>query len=241
MAAAFGAVGAAGTADSGALTQDSASLTVSGTDKVLYVAVGNSDGSPAAPTGVRWDPTGANQAMTQIGTTISIGSFGRFSLWRLIAPTNATAVARATWGANQGERVVNATVVTGTDQTTANGTVAQASATSGTAMSAGAVTTTAGKLVLAFGYTLDIDLNNRLMNSPTGTERSEVTTSPDAYDRVASQDQTAAGASTTPTWTLSGAVNGGWAMYAFQLNDAAGGGGATQPPRSMHQHRMRRH
>lgn len=231
---------ASGVADGGQTTRDSPTLTVSGTNKVMYALVGNSDSSPADPSGVAWDPTGVNQALTKLAS-VTFATFANATLWRLIAPSNVTnGIVRATWAAQKGERMVCVWVETGVDQTTPNGTVVNPSGT-GTAVSAGAVSTTAGQRILNFAFALKTSIFTSAtpFGSPSGTERFDTVTSGTRYDGIAGQEQTAAGSSVTPTWTLAETPDG-WASFAFALNVAGAtttranpmsgrGGSAAQP------------
>jgi hypothetical protein len=221
MAWAFSAANVSGTTDAGATTQASSS-TVVPADNVCYVMVINSDGSPAAPTGVVWDSAGVNESLTQIGTTISHGTYARASLWRGIGLTAKTAVFTATWSGNQGERMTSVYLCTGLDNATPNGTVGQNQGTN-TTPTTGAITTTVGQRLLAMGSHLNTGNSTRAYNSPTGTERAEALTAPDLYDGGASQDFEATSTSTTLQWTLSDFVDS-WAMFAVPLNDAAAAG-----------------
>lgn len=228
MAAAFSVANVAGIADTGATTRDSAS-TVIASGSVVYVLVISSDSTPVNPTGVVWDSAGVNEALTQIGTTIDHGTYGKASLWRKISPTAKTAVFTATWGSNQGERMLSVWAGTGIDTTTPNGTVVQNSGTASPATT-GAITTTVGQLVLAMCAQLDVGGTAETFDSPTGTERAEGSTSGTAYDASASQDFVATGTSTTLTWSFSGSFTS-WAMFGIPLNDAAG---ATFMPRNQY-------
>lgn len=216
---------ASGIDDAGSTTRDSPSLTLSGSGKVLWAAVGSSSGTPVDSSGAVWDPSGANQAMTKQGSTLNFGTFAKFQLYRLINPTNATAAVRATWGSSQEERLVIAWAENDTDQATPNGTVAAATGT-GATVSAGAVTTTAGQRVLMFAMALRTAVFSgpTEFDSPTGTERHDGVLTGTAYDAFAAQEQTASGSSTTPTWTLNEGVDG-WAAFAFALNAQSSGGG----------------
>lgn len=206
-------------------TYDSPSLDISGSNKVAWAFVINSDGSPADPTGVVLDPAGANQAFTKLGTGITFATYANCSLWRLIAPSDVTAkIVRATWAASKGEKGIIVWVETGIDQGTPNGTVASANNTT-TTVSAGAVSTSVGQRVIQFGHTLDTTPSSRPFDSPTGTERHDLAMAPDNYDVIAAQEQTAGGASTTPTWTIGTGANG-WASFAFAVNAADGGSAA---------------
>lgn len=216
--------------DAGATTFDSPSLTVSGTNKVLWALVANSDGTPATPSGVVWDPAGAAQALTLQGSAITFGTFANASLWRLIAPANATGVVRATWGATKAERGIIVWVETDIDQATPNGTVASANGTAST-VSPGAVTTTAGQRVLNFAQALDTGVfAGAPFGSPSGTERHDMVTTGTAYDAIAAQEQTASGSSVTPTWTLTEFADA-WASFAFAVNVAAASAASFAPGR----------
>src|SRR5690606_33843047 len=132
-------------------TQDtSSSLTLANGD-VLYAIVISSDGSPADPSGCKWDPTGVNESLTKLGSTLSYGTYFRASLYRGVCGagglTANAAIVRGTGGASQGERLVMPWAGTTIDTTTPNGTIATATGTN-TAPTASA-TTTAGQLVLA--------------------------------------------------------------------------------------------
>ena len=218
MAAAYSAAAAQGSS-AGSTTQDSPSITVP-SGNVCYVLVNNSDGSPAAPTGVVWDAGGVAEALTQVSTTLSYGTYWRATLWRGVGLTAKTSAFRATWSGSQGERIVGAWVGTGIDSGTPNGTIATNSATGSTALT-GTATTTAGQLVLAFGAFGHVNNTLTTLNSPSGTERFDVTTLPDYYDTAAVQEQTASGSSTTMTWTAGN--TGDWGIFVVPLNDAAAG------------------
>lgn len=222
MGAAFRIGDEVAAADAGASAQDSNNITLQAGDTV-YVLVFSSDGSPAVPTGVAWDPTGVNEAFTKIHDPGSaLFSFGYFSVWRAQGLTAKTGVIRATWSGNQGERGMIAWVGTDIDTGTPNGTIGTGTGASG-ATSATA-NTSVGQLVLGFVWLLDTGgPGTSTFDSPNGTERNDVQTSP-AYDSAASQDIAASGATQAVTWTPS--QNGdGWYSVAIPLNDAAPGGG----------------
>lgn len=218
MAAAYSAAVGQGSS-SASTTQDSPSITVP-SGNVCYALVVSSDGSPADPSGVAWDPTGVNEALTKLGATLSYGTYFKASLYRGVGLTAKTGIFRATYSASQGERLVLVWAGTGIDSGTPNGTIATATGTNTTPTAS--ATTTAGQLVLALAAQ-GITVNTlRTFNSPSGTERVEAATSPDTYDSGAIQDQTASGSSTAPQWTLSGATDG-WGIFVVPLNDAAAG------------------
>lgn len=222
MAAAFRA--AAGGADAaGGTTRDSSSVALLSGD-TAYVFVFNSDGSPAAPSSVVWDPTGANQSLgTAIADSGTIYSFGRVTCYRAQGLTPATAVFRASWSASQGERGIIALLYSDVNTVTPNGTVATNSGTNTSVTVTPA--NSAGQLVVAFAWALDINSDAFTMNlsSPSGTERREEFASP--YDVGAGQDKITAAANEASTWTVSNTSGGanyeGWYAIAIPINEAA--------------------
>lgn len=220
MAAAYSTSAASGVSTPAATTYDSPSVTVNSGD-VVYVIVAASAGSPSNPTSCKWDPTGVNESLTQVGSTLTHWSYARASLFRGVGLTAKSGVFRATWPQAQDERIIGVWVGSGIDATTPNGTVATATGTNTTPTAT--ATTTAGQLVLMLAAASKDNTAARTFNSPTGTERFDAATSPDDYDNVAAQDLTASGSSTSPQWTLSGTVNG-WSAFVIPINDAAASG-----------------
>ena len=225
MAAAYSTSAASGVSTPAATTYDSPSVTVNSGD-VVYVIVAASAGSPSNPTSCKWDPTGVNESLTQVGSTLTHWSYARASLFRGVGLTAKSGIFRATWPQAQDERIIGVWVGSGIDATTPNGTVATATGTNTTPTAT--ATTTAGQLVLMLAAASKDNTAARTFNSPTGTERFDAATSPDDYDNVAAQDLTASGSSTSPQWTLSGAVNG-WSAFVIPLNNAAASGTTITP------------
>lgn len=222
MAAAYSTGNAAAVNDSGSTTYDSGSITVP-SGAVVYALVGNSEGAgPADPTGVSLDPGGTPQAFTKLNSSGTLATYGNATLWRLTNATGVTAVVRATWAANKSERGIVVWVGTGIDTSTPNGTVGTAD--NNTTSPSATATTTTGQLVLSMCYFLDTAPSTTDYTSPSGTQRHKAITSPDEYLGLVSQDQTAAGSSTSPSWTISEALDR-WYMVAIPLNAAAGGSG----------------
>lgn len=201
-----------------AATVSTASFAVAG--DYLLVGVINSDGSPTAPTSVKWGGAGGT-AMTQIGTTITLGSFGRMTWWELKAPTVQTSTAIATWAGNQGEKGIIAVAYSGVDQTTPKGTVAQAEAASSAAITVNAVSV-AGDLVVDFAGFLDTGGGNRTLLVGAGqTSRQEIEGTDLGSDGCGASEETAAGVSTTMSWTISSASIDEWGTFAVALKAAA--------------------
>jgi hypothetical protein len=219
--ATFSTSASIGVSDAGASTQSTGNVVVA-SDAIVYALVVNSDATPLAPTGVTWDPSGANQAFTQLGTTLTITSFGRASLWRIITPTAGTAPVRASWSGNQTERTVIVWVGTNIDTATPNETPVTATGTNTTPTATANTGIVSGDMVVTFGAYQHALTTARTFNSPTGgtnvNERQDTASSPDGYSGGAVMDAEATGTSISPQWTMSGAVDG-WGIFVVPLND----------------------
>lgn len=201
-------------------TLSSGSFAVGGSNRVLYVFVGTgAAGAPVEPATVKWN---TSESFTQISTTITSAN-GKFSVWRLIAPTAATSTVDVTWGSNQDERLVVAISVKDCDQATPNNTVAQAGPTISTAATVTA-TSVSGDLVIDGCYFLDSAGNSRTLAVNGGqTSRQEIEGADTAFEGLGVSTLTATGTSTVMPWTISGAITvNGWSMFAFATNGASG-------------------
>lgn len=220
MAAAFRIAFSATGTEAGGTTFDSASVTLLAGDTV-YVEFGNSDSVPTSPTGVKWDPTGANQSLTSVADQAN-GTFGRSTVWRGQNLTLGTGVFRATWGAAQGEQVAGGVVLTGVDTTTPNGTIGTGTATNNASATATA-TTVSGQFVFGMCHNVNAGPVGATTFTPTSgnTERFDVSTAPSGIDAVTAADQIAAGASTNTTWTISQtSATQSWRAFAIPVNAA---------------------
>lgn len=201
------------------------SFAVGGANRILYVFVASGAGSPTAPTDVKWGGSGGT-ALTQIGTTLSVGSFGRTSVWRLIAPTATTDDVYVDWGANQDETFIMAVAVEDADQSTPNGTVATGTGTSANILATAAAVV--GDLVLGSGFFLDLSGSGCTLAVAGGqTALQEIEGADTNYEGLATSRLTAAGTSVAMSWTISGsgASTSDWGAFALAVNAAGGGGG----------------
>lgn len=199
-------------------TYTTASYTIAGSNRVLYVLVGSGAGTPVDPSSVKWGGSGGT-SLTQIGTTIDMGAVVKISLWRLIAPASGANTIYVSWGSSQDERWVLAVNVQDTDQATPNNTVAQATGTT-TAVTVNA-SSTSGQLVLDFMSWVDLGNNARTVTVGAGqTSLQEIEGATLGYEGAGTSWETAAGASTTMSWTISGSIDN-TGIYAFSLNDAS--------------------
>lgn len=199
-------------------TLESASFAVGGSNRVLYVFVATGAVTPVDPSAVKWGGSGGT-SLTQIGTTIDHHANGKFSLWRLIAPAAQTATVHVTWPSSQDERYFIAYSAKDADQTTPNNTVAQATGNS-TAPSV-AATSVSGDLAISGMTFLDTGGNADTI-STADTSRQEIEGTDLVFEGMGVSEATAAGASTTMTWTLAHARP--WGIFALAINGAAAGG-----------------
>jgi hypothetical protein len=196
-------------------------FTVGGSNRVLYVLAGSGAGTPVDPSAVKWGGSGGT-SLTQLGSTLNMGSNAKASLWRLIAPATGSNTVHVTWGSAQDERWIIAVQVQDTDQTTPNNTVATATGTN--ASPTVNATSVSGNLVLDFvsfldiggaGYGLTDDVPD-VLQSLTGAGGIS------AFEGAGASRETAAGTSTTCSWTVGGTLaGGGWSLFALAVNDAA--------------------
>lgn len=206
-------------------TLESDSFTVGGANRVLYAFVSSGAGSPVAPTSVKWGGSGGT-ALTQLSTTLTVSSFGRLSLWRLIAPAATSSTIYADWGGNQDERFIIGVAVEDADQSTPNGTVATATGTNLTPSVAAA--SVSGDLVLDGVFFLDTAGGAKTLLAGAGqTSLQEIEGADTGYEGTGASRETASGASTTMSWTINSAPIDEWGIFAFAVNAATGGGGPT--------------
>lgn len=207
----------------GGSTHETGSITPSGSDRYLRVSVFMGDGSPETPTSVKFGGSGG-VALTQIDSTVTVTTFGRLSVWYLLAPAASAGTIYVTLANAQGEHMVIAEAFQDVDQTTPHVTTTPATGTNTTPTVA--ATSVAGKLVLdsvAFletggaGRTLAVGSGQTSIQEIEGTSGAGGTD----YEGLGTSYETAAGASTTMDWTISGAVDG-WGIFPMYLNGSSG-------------------
>jgi hypothetical protein len=197
-------------------TLETASFAVAGSNRVLYVLAGSGAGTPVDPSAVKWGGSGGT-SLTQIGTTLNVGANVKISLWRLIAPAATSSTIHVTWGSGQDERWIIGVSTKDTDQTTPNGTLASATG-SGTGPTV-AATTTSGNLVLDFMSWLDGGGSSFTVTDDVPDSLQEIEGATLQYEGAGASRETAAGASTTTSWTISGGAGNDWGIFAFQVNE----------------------
>jgi hypothetical protein len=200
----------------GTNTVTTGNLVVGGSNRVLYVFVGNSDGTPQTVSTVTWN-VASPESLTQIHDTTT-ANFQRVEVWRLIAPTAATDNVTVTLSGSTTALIVIAVAVEDIDQATPNAAVVKATGT-GSADSSVAVSSATGKLALDFLYRFSATLN-------VGAGQTQLENA--FQTEAAAASSTEAGAATnTFTWDIGGSgtvSNWEWTAVALSLNEVSAGG-----------------
>lgn len=197
-----------------------AAAAVAGTNRVLFAWILTGATTVLDPSTVKWNTT---ESLTQLGTTINLGANVKISLWRLINPTAGSFALDVTWAGTQEEIGVIWVSTKDTDQVTPNGTVA--TATGSTSAPTVNASSAAGELVLDGAGFSDNGANNiTLTVDASQTSNQEIDGADLGFEGLGSSRETAAGASTTMSWTMSATAAFGWGIFAFQVNGAAAGG-----------------
>ena len=121
---------ATGFSSSAGTTISTGNMTCSGNNRALYVWVGAGASTPRHPAvgQVKWGGSGGT-ALTKLDS-VSTTSFGRFSLWRLKAPTAQTSTVSVTFPTSQDERLVIGVCLQDVNQTTSEGATHRATGSS---------------------------------------------------------------------------------------------------------------
>lgn len=211
-----------------AASLETAAWLISGSNRALYSFVGLDATVPADPTNVKWGGA-AGTSLTQIGTTLNVGSFGKISAYRLTAPSASNLTLYVDWAAGHDEGMLAGLSYTGVDQTTPEGSLAtNVGSFSGVNSGIASVTlaTSVGDYVLACCLVID-QAFHAPVSAPTGspapTERYEV--EPSTASMMAVQEVVATGTSTTIQFSITG--NGGnftadWGVAAFVVKADGG-------------------
>jgi hypothetical protein len=214
MAVAFDANSTADVRGASISTLDLTTLTVgSGADRVLVAQVSYADGvDPAAPA-INWDQLGTPQALTQIVKVVN-GTLALAQLWGLVNPTSGNKTLRWTNSATVNEVFLNATAVTGANQTGGVTTFPNSTTNTGTSTAPSITITSASG-----NMTIDAGAGPQVISAPTQTQI-YVDNGGSATSAWASR---AAGApSNVHGWTLAGSV--AWAACGTDIAAVAAGG-----------------
>lgn len=206
-------------------TPSSSSITIGGSNRVLYAIVMVADNTPASVTSVTWNG-GGGEALTAYADSGVVQTFLRTYVYRKIAPTAATSTVSVVLGASQGQIGLLTVNVKDCDQTTPDGGVTFANGNGVTPNPTIAVTSAAGKLVLDFLQRVGSTQNVGAGQTQLGQG---------VFGAVDFAGSTEAGASSvTMSWTDGGGGTASlweWVLGALSLNEVSGGGGgATSLP-----------
>jgi len=191
------------------------------------------DGTPTTHSGMKWGGSGGD-ALTQVGSSLTIGPYAVLSAWRLIAPTATTGTAYGNWAAAQNQDCIAMLSYTGVDQTTPVGTAVTATGlvdAGGAGTATVNVTTVPGDLVVACAWSQNESQATNPQLTPSGgsTGRYEVegTTIEGGWAALQVIELVATGTTTTMSIDIVGAQNNGgndrWGIIAFVVNQAAAG------------------
>lgn len=203
-------------------TLTSASMTVSGSNAYLLALVVSGAGTPVAPSAVKWGGSGGT-SMTQVGTTLTFGTYWKASLYELVAPTAGASTLYVDYGTNQDETGVIGVLYTGVDQTTPRGTVGTGFNDNSHPMSA-TCTTVSGDTVVGAIF-IGTNLAGFTDSQTVRQSWAEIAA---GYELASVGDKTASGASTTVNWSTT--YSAPWGAFAVPLK--AGAAGTTITPGS---------
>lgn len=179
---------------------------------------------------MRWRSS-TGDALTQIGSTLTVSANARLSAWRLIAPSAESNTSYGNWAASQDECSIGMVSYTGVDQTTPVGTPVTNTGSSGSGTSVTAtvdVTTTVGQTVFAVAFVnLSSSADTTITAAPgTGcTERYDIDGSQlGGWSALGAVERVATGTTTTVSVDFSWSVLdvASWGIIAFVVNASAG-------------------
>ena len=206
-----------------------------GSDRLLLLFIGVGDGASSRLTDAA--PTYGGQTMTRIGSGADDGVWVGVDVWYL-KETGIAAASSATfsidtqaagnvWGDQLG---VGAVCLAGVDQTTPIDTGSVQTNIAGGTSASVTVTGAAGNLIVA---ALMSDNEGGVTENRTALFETAVIDS----DTIAAAQYTTLDGSIAMTWTQG---SNGFAVIGFEVNAAAGGGGASVVPILMNHFRQRR-
>lgn len=201
-----------------------------GSNRFLEVTVCVGAGSPDAHNGVTW----GGVALTQRGSTLTIGPYGRMSKWYLKEasfPGGASGTVDVSLNASQDEVWVAAVLYNDVDQTNPykNGSLTSPGAV--TENNAASVTVTSDATSLVTGSTWGIDLSGTVASiaSTAGTTRQEVDNfNSGGFEAGSVADIAGSSPNTVISWAYTlGANMDDQGSFGDALQYSAGGGGGS--------------
>jgi len=230
MAASVTASVAIGDSSGASTTLETGTLTPTGSNKTIYVLAGCGAGSPGDPTAIKYGGSGG-ESFTLLDSVRTVATFVKTSVWRLANPSAGSGTIHGTWATSNDERWLIAVAVQDSDGT--EGVISYATGSSSGPTVAPA--STSGELVLDFlsilngggsGYTLSVGAGQTSIQELEGAGTGGATNI-SGYESAGASYETAGGATTTMSWTVSSSSE--WGIHAFQVNPATGGGGPATP------------
>lgn len=218
MAVSFTGSGTAATTSSSSYVTSrtlSAYTVGAGSDRCLYAVLNLTDSGSATPA-LTWDGV----SMTLV-STLTIG-LSRLRVYRLVNPATGTQTLSASWSGSYPARLV-AVSLAGVDQTTPDATPVTATGT-GTAVSTGAVTTSADDATLGFACVSDPGAGTASFTTPetqTGIYRETAVT-----ELATAVTYALGGTSNSHDFTSGGSDT--WGAIGMRVFAAAGGGGSNR-------------
>ena len=212
------AIGIASAANVASLT--TAAWTIGGANRYLVGAIASGAGSPVDPSGMKWGGS-AGTVINKVGSTLNIGSFGKLSLYTLVAPAAQSATLYGNWGSNQDETAIGGVSANGVDQTTSTG--APNTAVGASQAPSVAIVTVADDFVVDAVWFIDqAGTDATLTTGANQTPR--VNADPGAYEALGMSTEVATGVSTTMSWTISNSTSPNWGVIGIGLKPTTGGG-----------------
>lgn len=208
----------------------SGSMAVSGSNKLLLGAIASGAGSPVAPSGVKWGGSGGTD-LTKQGSTVSVGPYGRLSIYSLVAPTDQTSTVYYYWPSAQDETVGGTLLFTGVDQSTPLGTVATNTGTNNTTQPSVTVSSAVDDLVIAVCWMVDTSGQSRTITAASGGTVLYDVSMP-IYEFFVIESKVATSTSTTMNFTISGSASNeiAWGVIGVAVKGAGGGGASASLP-----------
>lgn len=200
-------------------TPASNSITIGGSNRVLYVFLMLADNTPTSVSSVSWSG-GGGESLTAYADSGTVQTFLRTYVYRKIAPTATTGTVSVTLGASQSQIGLFTVAIEDCDQTTPDGGVTFANGNGVSPDPTVTVSSAAGKLV--------VDFLQRVGASQTvGSGQTQLQQSAfGAVDFAGSRE--AGAASVSMSWTDGAGGTGSnweWLIGALSLNEVSGGGG----------------
>ncbi|MBK8810762.1 MAG: hypothetical protein IPN69_08540 [Acidobacteria bacterium] len=215
---------------SSATSITSASWTVAGSNRFMLAFPASGDDPVADPSGAKWGGSGGT-ALTKQGSTVNAGSFGKLSLYTLVAPAAASQTSYYSWGSTEGELAGGAISLTGVDQGTPIGTPATATGNfvSGTQPSL-SVSCAVGDLIVGACWFVDqTATSDRTVLAGSGSTERYTMEHSGNFEAMCIVTKTATSTSETINFTINGTNTNqlDWAVIGVAVKGASGGGSAT--------------